>query len=121
MCTQGLPLRRIGSIHSRLARRPRRTVCQGFAADLRRPGSTVQGTAGQRVAALPNRLHATPRVTLQPIRTIAARLAAELPGVTVRLTAVRYVCAPRLPLVARIFDDDEFFSRDAQGSAWMPV
>ena len=68
MCTQGLPLRRIGSIHSRLARRPRRTVCQGFAADLRRPGSTVQGTAGQRVAALPNRLHATPRVTLQPMR-----------------------------------------------------
>lgn len=28
MCTQGLPLRRIGSIHSHLARRPRCSVCQ---------------------------------------------------------------------------------------------
>ena len=44
-------------------------------------------------------------------RAIAARLAEELPGVRVRLAAVRYVCAPRFRHVAKILDDDEFFTR----------
>ena len=54
-------------------------------------------------------------------RAIAASLADELPGVTVRLTAGRYVCASLFLHVTKIFDDDEYFIRDAQGSAWMPV
>lgn len=43
-------------------------------------------------------------------RAIAERLAAELPGVRVRLSAVRYVCAPRFLHATKIFDDDEFFT-----------
>ena len=43
-------------------------------------------------------------------RAIAARLADELPGVTVRLAAIRYVCAPRFLHATRIFDDDEFLT-----------
>lgn len=43
-------------------------------------------------------------------REIAAQLAAELPGVRVRLSAIKYVCAPRLLHATRIFDDDEFFT-----------
>lgn len=42
-------------------------------------------------------------------RAIAACLADELPGVTVRLAAIRYVCAPRFLHATKIFDDDEFF------------
>ena len=50
-------------------------------------------------------------------RAIAARLAAELPGVTVRLAAVRYVCAPRFLHATRIYDDDEFFIPATAGPA----
>lgn len=49
-------------------------------------------------------------------RAIAARLAAELPGVTVRLAAVRYVCAQRFLHATRIYDD-EFFIPATVGPA----
>ncbi|GLB63810.1 hypothetical protein NCCP2495_16890 [Dietzia sp. NCCP-2495] len=42
---------------------------------------------------------------------IAARLAEELPGVRVRLSAVRYVCAGRFRHEIPIFDDDEYWTR----------
>lgn len=41
---------------------------------------------------------------------IAAQLADELPGVKVRLAAIRYVCAPWFLHLTEIFDDDEFFT-----------
>lgn len=53
-------------------------------------------------------------------RAIAAQLAAELPGVRVRLSAIKYVCAPRLPHLTRIFDDDEFFVPAVKGPARVP-
>ena len=50
-------------------------------------------------------------------RAIAARLAAELPGVRVRLAAVRYVCAPRFLHATKIYDDDEFYIPATAGPA----
>lgn len=41
---------------------------------------------------------------------IAASLADQLPGVTVRLRAIRYVCAPRFLHLTKVFGDDEFFT-----------
>lgn len=43
-------------------------------------------------------------------RAIAASLADQLPGVKVRLSAVRYVCAPRFLHLTKVFGDDEFFT-----------
>ena len=43
-------------------------------------------------------------------RAIAASLADQLPGVTVRLRAIHYVCAPRYLRLTRTSRDDEFFT-----------
>lgn len=43
-------------------------------------------------------------------RAIAARLAYELPGVRVRLAAIRYVCAPSFLDLIEISDYEEFFT-----------